>query len=173
MLFLLLILLWGGVYFYIQQNQPAKVFQSAAAPPIGQRTKTSDCHVNGSLQDFACTPGAVIPTASVEQICTPGYAKQARNVPASLKRQVFREYRIDHHEPGEYEVDHLISLELGGSNDIANLWPEAAEPRPGFHEKDRVENYLHKELCAGRISLQETQRQIATNWLSVYEAISK
>lgn len=29
------------------------------------------------------------------------------------------------------EIDHIVSLELGGSNDIANLYPERASPAPG------------------------------------------
>jgi hypothetical protein len=64
-----------------------------------------------------------------------------------------------------------VALEIGGSNDIANLWPEAAEPRPGFHEKDLVENYLHDQMCAGTMSLLEAQRAIATNWLDVYKQL--
>src|SRR5438128_4091524 len=69
---------------------------------------------------------------------------------------------------GEYEVDHLVAFEDGGSNDIANLWPEAAEPRPGFHEKDQVENYLHDQVCTGRMNLFDAQSAIATDWLQVY-----
>jgi hypothetical protein len=42
-----------------------------------------------------------------------------------VKRKVYAEYGITHHEPSEFEVDHLISLELGGSNSIRNLWPES------------------------------------------------
>lgn len=42
----------------------------------------------------------------------------------------------------------------GGSNNIANLWPEAASPKPGFHEKDQVENYLHDQVCSGAISFE-------------------
>jgi hypothetical protein len=64
-------------------------------------------------------------------------------------------------------------LELGGSNDLKNLWPEPAEPRPGFHEKDRVENYLHRQVCSGRMSLADAQKQIQTDWLAVYEKIKK
>jgi hypothetical protein len=94
-------------------------------------------------------------------------------VPESEREQAYAEYGITSHQPGEYEVDHLVSLELGGSNDIANLWPEAAEPRPGFHEKDRVENYLHGQVCSGAMSLQEAQREIATDWLAVYERMPK
>src|SRR6266566_2578128 len=66
---------------------------------------------------------------------------------------------------------HFDRLEAGGSNDIANLWPEAAEPRPGFHEKDQVENYLHDQVCAGAMRLLEAQRAIASNWLDVYERL--
>ena len=70
------------------------------------------------------------------------------------------------------EVDHLVPLELGGNNDIANLWPEAAYPAPGFHEKDKVENYLHDQVCSGAIPMKEAQIEIATNWLAVYHRMS-
>lgn len=143
---------------------------TAAAPSrLGQRTKTSDCTVAGALPDAACSPGAVFPTATREQICVSGYARSVRDVPEAEKQQVYAEYGITSRKPGQYEVDHLVSLELGGSNEIANLWPEAAEPRPGFHEKDRYENYLHDQVCAGRIDLREAQRRIAQDWLRYWQ----
>jgi hypothetical protein len=49
-------------------------------------------------------------------LCVPGYAKKVRDVPAWLKRQAYDEYGITEHKPGDYEVDHLIPLSLGGSN---------------------------------------------------------
>ena len=91
-----------------------------------------------------------------------------RNVTTRTKNKVYAAYGITHHTTGQYEVDHLVSLELGGSNDISNLWPEAASPKPGFHEKDKVENYLHDQVCDGAISLKQAQIEIATNWLNVY-----
>jgi hypothetical protein len=142
-------------------------------PTIGHRTKTSGCRVRGPLPDPDCTPGAIIPGVTKEQICVRRYARAVRNVPIEEKDEVYAEYGITSHEPEQYEVDHHISLELGGSNDIANLWPEAAKPRPGYHEKDKVENYLHKQVCDGKMSLEEAQRQIATNWLEVYERMPK
>ncbi len=141
---------------------------SGGAPHFDVQTKTSGCMVRGPLQDSACTPGAIIASATKDVICQPGYARSVRNVPTSEKDQVYAEYDIASHSPGEYEVDHLVSLELGGSNDIANLWPEAAFPKPGFHEKDKVENHLHDQVCSGAISLQQAQIEIATNWLTVY-----
>ena len=140
-------------------------------PNWGNQTKTSNCQINGPLQDLQCTPGAIITTAIKSKICVSGYAKSVRNVPQSEKNQVYREYGITHHTAGQYEVDHLVSLELGGSNDIANLWPEAASPKPGFHQKDQVENYLHNQVCAGKIDLKTAQAEIATNWLTVYKQV--
>jgi hypothetical protein len=152
-------------------NKTTPTVANAITPSIGNRTKTSGCQVQGKLPDSACTPGAIISTATKDQICTPGYSKNVRDVTTSEKNQVYAEYDITHHSAGEYEVDHLISLELGGSNDIANLWPEPAEPRPGFHEKDKVENYLHDQMCSGAISLPQAQVEIATDWMSVYDKL--
>ena len=141
---------------------------SGGTPNFGVQTKTSGCMAHNGLQDSACTPGAILSTGTKDAICKSGYAKSVRNVPDSEKNQVYAEYGITSHAPGQYEVDHLVSLELGGSNDIANLWPELASPKPGFHEKDKVENYLHDQVCSAAISLQQAQKQIATNWLVVY-----
>jgi hypothetical protein len=64
----------------------------------------------------------------------PGYAKKVRAVPQAEKRQVYAEYGITEHHTGDYEVDHLISLKLCGSNSIKNLWPESYRLRPGMAE---------------------------------------
>jgi len=147
--------------------------KAAPSSHIGQRLKTSECVSHDALPDSDCTPGAVFSDVTKDDICVPGYSSKVRNVPDSEKNQVYAEYGVASHTTGEYEVDHLISLELGGSNDIANLWPEPAEPRPGFHEKDKVENYLHDQVCSGAMTLQDAQAIIATNWLEVYPRVSK
>ncbi len=157
----------------ISPSQPTPPPAPTAPRGIGQRTKTSACLSTKGLPDPACTPGALLPEAAKEQICTPGYSKQVRNVPETVKNEVFAEYGVVQHQPGEYEVDHLISLELGGSNEIANLWPQPAEPRPGFHEKDKVENYLHEQVCSGALSLPQAQLAIANDWLAIYQTMLK
>ena len=143
--------------------EPAKSTTPPAAtrPAFGQPTKSSGCHVRGQLPDRACTPGSVFARASASQICTPGYASSVRSVPESVKQQVYAGYGIASHISGSYEVDHLVSLELGGDNSVANLWPEVS---PGFHEKDAIENELHADVCAGRVTLRAAQRQIARDW---------
>jgi hypothetical protein len=140
---------------------------------LGSQTKTSGCVAHGGLPDSACTPGAIFTNATSQQICTYGYTRRVRNVPYSEKDQVYAEYGIGYHYPGEFEIDHLVPLELGGSNDIANLWPEAASPTPGFHQKDQVENYLHDRVCSGAMSLKDAQTQIATNWIAVNNRMTK
>lgn len=131
----------------------------------------ASCRVRGPLPDPVCTPGAVLRGVTRTQVCTPGWASAHRDVPASEKRAVYAEYGIASHARGAYEVDHLVSLELGGSNALANLFPEAAEPRPGFHEKDRLEDVLHDAVCSGRISLADAQRGIARNWVALYDRL--
>jgi hypothetical protein len=86
----------------------------------------------------------------------------------TTKNEAYAEYHIVSHTTGEYEVDHLIPLELGGSNDLKNLWPEPAAPKPGFHEKDSLENKLHELVCAGSLELGAAQHAIATNWWLAY-----
>src|SRR5690348_14493571 len=59
---------------------------------IGQRTKTSGCVALNGLADSACTPGAVFPGVTRDQVCTSGYSKSVRNVPTAIKDEVYREY---------------------------------------------------------------------------------
>jgi hypothetical protein len=61
------------------------------------------------VPDPQLTPGDVL-TTDVAAICTPGYAKSVRNVPVSIKNQVYRAYSILSHKPREYEIDHLMGL---------------------------------------------------------------
>jgi len=140
----------------------------------GKRTKTTGCKVRGPLPDPACTPGDLIkPLVTREDICVSGYSSGVRDVSTSLKEKVYKAYGIKSHSPAEFEMDHFVSLGLGGSNDISNLFPEAAEPRPGYHEKDRVENYLIDQVCEGAMSLEEAQIKMATNWVDVYNSMPR
>ena len=154
---------------------PALVTLTATTSAVlGVKTQSIDCTSENALPDPECTPGAIFANVTVEQLCMPGYTSTVRNVSKQTKDYVFMEYGLVERDPNmEYEVDHFISLALGGSNDLANLWPEPEEPRPGFREKDVVENYLYREMCKGNISLPEAQTAIRTNWLEVYERIKK
>ena len=96
---------------------------AATAPPL--------------VPDPQQTPGATLEVTK-DEVCVPGYAKKIRHVPTAVKQQVYAAYGIESHAPGEYEVDHLISLELGGSNAITNLWPQSYQTQPwNAHVKDQ------------------------------------
>lgn len=121
------------------------------------------CRVKGLLPDPVCTPGAA-QTSDLGVICGTSTSVR-RQVSEETRQRAFAEYGVAlHNPPGTYELDHLIPLEIGGSNDIANLWPEAA---PGFRRKDEVEDFLHDSVCSGRMGVSDAQRAIASDWTRV------
>lgn len=116
------------------------------------------------------TSGMALPGVIAKDICTPGYSKKVRNMPQAVKEQAYQIYGITHREKGEYEVDHLISLELGGSNSPKNLWPQSYQtPRWNAHVKDRLENAVHRDICSGNADMKQVQEKIAANWIEAYK----
>ena len=131
------------------------------------------------LPDRACTPGAV-DTAVTEgnlaaTICRPGYSETVRppgRLTEPAKRAAMAAYGL-HGSPRPYELDHLVPLELGGSNDTRNLWPERNIGGTGgyiLNAKDAVEADLHQDVCDGRVSLTAAQEAIAYSWTTATRA---
>ncbi|MFL5846794.1 MAG: HNH endonuclease [Solirubrobacteraceae bacterium] len=146
-------------------SSPVRAGRSVRLGPITQR---EGCRVHGRLPDRGCTPGARFRGATREKICRPGYSAAVRDVSDAKKDAVYAAYGMTAHFDGrDGEVDHLVALELGGSNARANLFPEAA---PGSAQKDRLENALHAEVCDGSLSLRRAQHLIARNWVRAYRA---
>jgi hypothetical protein len=87
---------------------------------------------------------------------------------AATRSAVLRSYGWDPATTRKYELDHLIPLELGGSNDAANLWPEPGGLEYGFARKDRLENALHRLVCTGQLDYREAQQAIAADWWAAY-----
>lgn len=124
-----------------------------------------------ALNDRHVTPGAVF-AVGTGTLCRPGYAESVRDVPEAEKLAIYRRYGIFWHAPGTYEIDHLIPLELGGTNGPANLWPEPNDHPPGYlNSKDMLENRLHELVCARRLPLTVAQHEIAANWVATFHAL--
>ena len=136
------------------------------------RTRTNGCTL-GALPDRRCSPGAYYSKLTRPVICAATFrTSSVRNVPDSEKNQVEIEYGLAPRPYGStLEIDHIVSLELGGSNGIANLFPERAAAHPGFHVKDVLENKLHTLVCGGQMALRTAQRQIAANWEGLYKEV--
>lgn len=138
---------------------------TALAQPTAHYQKSSDGVL---LPDPEATPGATL-AVTIQHLCTPGYAKTVRHVTGEEKRHIYALYGAKVQPKVCCEVDHLIPLELGGSNDLTNLWPQPYTPKPGAHEKDKLEDALHKEVCAGKMKLQKAQQIISKDWYAEYK----
>lgn len=68
------------------------------------------------------------------------------------------------------EIDHLISRELGGADEVANLWPQAYGSSPwNAVLKDKLENRLNREMCGGHISLKQARTMLLNDWREAYK----
>ncbi len=142
------------------------------------------CQARGSgrfsLPDPRCTPGATDPAVDQqnldETVCRVGYTKTIR--PPEAITEPEKEASIaaygDHDPLHDYEYDHLVPLELGGAgNDPRNLWPEKRGSFGAARVKDRLENFLHRAVCSGRMSLRAAQLGIAGDWYAMWVRLGR
>ena len=139
-------------------------------------SSASRCSARDGLPDASCTPGVADPRVTqaniATTICKPGYSTSVRpptSVTSPIKAERMAAYGYSD-APANYELDHLISLELGGHpSDVKNLWPEAyGRGEWDAARKDQVENKLHDLVCAGAIPLADAQRIESTDWKSAW-----
>lgn len=132
-----------------------------------------------TLPDLALTPGVARSDLTVAEICATKWGLDKRAVTAAMKREVFASYGFSGNDDPRCvadahgqrcEIDHLISRELGGADDVKNLWPEPYGGPWNAHMKDRLENALHREVCAGTTSLEDARSAIAEDWTKAYRA---
>jgi len=133
--------------------------------------KLKSCHARdrGQLPDAACTPGSIDPAVSQADIratiCRSGWTAKVRPPESQTQRAKYDVAYPAYHIGGgtRSELDHLVPLELGGSNDITNLWPEVGKLP---NRKDSVERALNRAVCDGKVSLAAAQNAIASDWLT-------
>lgn len=138
----------------------------------------------GALPDARCTPGAtnqaVTQRTIRSTICTSGYTatiRPAEKVTEPEKYKLMASYGWPKGTSARlFELDHLISLELGGgANDAANLFPERHDVNVGGLDegslvKDALENKLAAIVCSPHplLTLRRAQAAIRKDWVAAY-----
>lgn len=127
----------------------------------------------GSMPPVTGATNPAVTQANIHQtICVSGWTATVRPPASYTTRLKLQQMAVQHIAglPSAVEEDHLISLEIGGHpTDPKNLWPQHWSPPWGAHDKDRLENALHRDVCAGRETLAQAQHEIATNWIAAYQ----
>src|SRR5689334_6829319 len=80
------------------------------------------------------TPGVVRPL-SLKAVCATKWGLDRRHVTEAMRHQVFEAYGIPYSQHTRYELDHLIPRELGGADDVSNLWPQPFSGPNNAHHK--------------------------------------
>jgi hypothetical protein len=134
--------------------------------------QSTTARLNGDLRllpDPGITPGATREVALAD-LCSADSDEVVRSVPSSLQEKILQEYGIHGVPAAEFEVDYLITPGLGGSDDVRNLWPEPHSNTVwNSYVKDQLEDRLHHMVCERKITLNEAQREIASNWIEAYK----
>ncbi len=116
-------------------------------------------------------------STDLDDLCTVGYTKGIRQFLKKKQKKEVLDYYKGYKKYGKFELDHNISLEIGGSNDIHNFWPQpyqiflivnGKKMRMGAREKDVVETNLHRRFCNNDIDIKEAQGIIINNWVTYY-----
>lgn len=110
---------------------------------------------------LAIVLGAFDPSATSAAVCAPGYAKHHRRVSKHMRERVYDRDGVPKGQRRGWTIDHIIPLELGGTNALSNL---AAQPKAEARAKDADENRLHLEACAGSITLADARAEIQRKW---------
>ena len=115
------------------------------------------------------TPGATRPV-TLGEICPLDDDDLDPEVTPSKRQAVFDAYGIKSKPAGnDYQVDYLINPQLGGTDDIRNLWPEPYGSVWNARAKDSLEKRLHQMVCQRQIDLESAQRDIASDWIAAYK----
>lgn len=121
----------------------------------------------GGLPESSLTPGAVSQLTTAE-LCNG--VRPSRLVTETVRQQVLHAYGMQGVSADAYELDALVTPELGGSTDAANLWPQRYQSSVwNARVKDELEELLPELVCSDQMTLADAQREIATDWVAAYQ----
>jgi hypothetical protein len=145
--------------------------------PDGSGVCTPGARGDYPVPDSRCSPGAINSTVTLEVLQDPRFRTSCVRDKATSAQQKHKTYdwyalKAPANNKGKAmvcELDHIISLEIGGADTLDNIWPQCGPSRVVlqnryFKQKDVVENYLAYMVKNGNMSLAAAQRGIAFNW---------
>lgn len=117
----------------------------------------------------ALTPGESV-AATEKDVCSLDFERNERSdLVLALRQRVFDRYGMGGARYQDFEVDYLITPELGGAASLRNLWPEPyARTAWNAHVKDQLEVRLHSLVCSHKVDLSTAQKEIASDWIGAY-----
>lgn len=131
--------------------------------------RKADPVLASALPNRNLTPGYTRP-AKLSELCSRRQSNAPLDEDMSIEERVFSEYGLPGSATKSYELDYLIAPDLGGADDVRNLWPEPYGSTDwNAHVKDELEDRLHTMVCNGQIDLATAQRDIATDWIAAYK----
>jgi len=132
-----------------------------AASPVGAFEVRPDKNLTGGS----------VRTGDRDAAC--GHARENRRPLSSARRdEILRRYGLPPGTHPDYEIDHLIPLCLGGSDDPSNLWPQprrSIELTWNAEATDRLERLMCDMVCDGQIDIATAQQTFATDWIAAYQ----
>ena len=110
--------------------------------------------------------------ANEAQVCAAGYEASVKPMAKWQRDQALERYGK---RPEDFtgELDHLIPLSLGGTNDPDNLWPLPANKDMGPEQKKALDAKLHELVCNKTIKLKDAQDSIKKDWVKAYNEYVK
>ncbi|MFN8027122.1 MAG: DUF3761 domain-containing protein [Acidimicrobiia bacterium] len=119
-----------------------------------------------SAVNTTTTPGAASPTATETSVCSSLVANP--RLTSAVKQQVFAAYGITKSAQRQYVIDRLVPSELGGTNDLSNLWPELRTEAP---TKNSAEASVRSAVCAKKVDLATAQHALAADWTTADQVV--
>jgi esterase/lipase superfamily enzyme len=131
------------------------------------------------IPDPSCTPGGINSTVTLDVLRSHTFKKSCLTKTDTPSVSPYDWYKITppNNNKGRNqtcELDHLVPLELGGTDTLDNIWPQCGPPGVAlsqryFKQKDLVEKYLLRTVKEGKLTLADAQRGIATDWTQYLE----
>ncbi len=124
---------------------------------------------SGPKPNHALTPGSATP-AALNELCGLSDFDLDPRVSPEKQRAVFRAYGLNERAARAYQVDYLINPQLGGNDDLENLWPEPYHATVwNARAKDALEARLHGMVCSGQVDLGAAQQELSSDWIAAYK----